>query len=116
MKTLRTGHRAWPSIPTATGCPSAYPCSPLKAKYQATSSAAQTLSHQEHVLSHLPGHLGDSVPTVCTAVLRERLVQLGERPGWAAGDLGRSATGPVLWEEDRANETPRLRTFNCEGS
>lgn len=70
--------------------------SSLGAKYQEASSPPPTLRHQKHLLGHVLGHLGDSVPTVCAAVLLERLAWHSTRPGRAAMGTGRGAAGRPL--------------------
>lgn len=86
------------------------PPQPLGARYQEVSSPPQTLRHQKHLLGHVLGHLGDSVPTVGATVLLERLARLSTRPGQAA----RGAAGRQLWGEDRASEMPDAWTPNYQ--
>lgn len=97
--------------PVSLQCPVLPPLKPPKAKYQEAPSPPQTLSHQEHLLGHLLGHLGDSVPAVRAAVL-QGLVQLSTQRGRATRGWGRAAARLLLWGEDRAGETPTLAPSN----
>lgn len=99
------GPRSWPLCPGSCGAAAGRPVPrrgaqsshhPLKVKYQDASSPPQTLRHQEHLLGHLLGNLGDSVPTVHAAILWERQVHLSVRPGWTARGAARGAAMLVL--------------------